>query len=60
MKQRKQLPIPQKEFGFTSDTFNLFQECAVDGDRIAKEQAQSALARQLAEKAQRRLFKNKK
>jgi len=60
MKRKGRLPIPQWEFGFTTDTFNLFQESALDGDRIAREQEQSERARELAEKAQRSLFRRKK
>src|SRR5258705_161590 len=50
----KRLPIPQTEFGFAPDTFNLFQEIAQDGDRIARERTEAEQARQLAEKAQAR------
>jgi len=53
MKQAKRrLPIPQWEFGFAPDTFNLIVETGVDGERIAKEHEQVKNARQLAEKAQ--------
>ena len=37
MKRAKPLPTPQKEFGFTRDTFNLFQECTTDGERTSHE-----------------------
>ena len=53
MKQAKRrLPIPQWEFGFAPDTFNLIVETGVDGERIAQEHEQVKKARQLAEKAQ--------
>lgn len=52
MKQAKRrLPIPQWEFGFAPDTFNLVVETGVDCERIAREQEQVIKARQLAEKA---------
>lgn len=31
------MPIPQKEFGFTPDTFNLFRENTNDGERVVRE-----------------------
>jgi hypothetical protein len=34
---KRGLPIPQHEFGFTLDTFNLIVETRQDGDRIARE-----------------------
>jgi hypothetical protein len=49
---KRRLPIPQWEFGFTPDTFNLVVETGVDGERIARECEQAKKARQLAEKAQ--------
>lgn len=52
MKKRKRLPIPQKEFGFTAGTFNLIQEWASDGDRIARECDQTGKDRECANKAQ--------
>ncbi len=45
--------IPQHEFGFTADTFNLFQESAQDGERIAREREQAEQARREADAAQR-------
>ena len=48
--------IPQNEFGFTVQTFNLFQETAVDGDRVTRERQQTEQARQTADAAQHRLF----
>jgi hypothetical protein len=56
MKRRKPLPIPQNEFGFTPNTFNLFGDCTSDGERIAREREQSERERQLAEAAQTALF----
>ena len=57
MKTRKRpLPIPQHEFGFTPDTFNLFQDTGLDGDRLARELAEAEAARHRAEQAQARLF----
>jgi len=40
--KRRPLPIPQHEFGFTPETFNLIQDTAPDGDRLAREQADQA------------------
>ena len=56
MKQNQPLPIPQKEFGFTRDTFNLIQDWTNDGERLAREQAAAEKARQLAATAQALLF----
>jgi hypothetical protein len=56
MKRRKGLPIPQKEFGFAPDTFNLFQEWTTDGERTIHEREQSEKAHQLADAAQGGLF----
>jgi hypothetical protein len=50
------MPIPQHEFGFVPDSFNLFAESALDGERIAREQAEAQHRRQLADSAQARLF----
>jgi hypothetical protein len=52
----RRLPIPQHEFGFAPDTFNLFLDTAQDGERIARERAESEKARRRAEQAQARLF----
>ena len=54
MKHRKHLPIPQWEFGFTPDTFNLAQDTTVDGERIAREREQAEQARTLADNAQQK------
>lgn len=48
MRRGQRLPIPQKEFGFTVDTFNLFQEQTLDGERIEREHAQVQAAREQA------------
>jgi hypothetical protein len=52
--------IPQSEFGFAADSFNLIQDTAVDGDRIARERAEAEQARDLAAQAQSRLIPPKK
>ena len=55
-RNRRRLPIPQHEFGFTPDTFNLAAEATLDGERITREQAEADRARRHAEAAQARLF----
>lgn len=60
MKRHKRMPIPQKEFSFTTETFNLFQESTSDGESIAREREQIEIARELAEQAQASLFKPQK
>jgi hypothetical protein len=55
-RNRRRLPVPQHEFGFTVDTFRLFSESALDGERLARERAEAECARSLAEQAQARLF----
>ena len=57
-RNRKRLPIPQNEFGFTPDTFRLFSETGVDGDRLARERAEVDQARRTADAAHARLFSN--
>ena len=52
-------PIPQHEFGFSPNTFNLIQDNATDGERIARERAEAEKARAVAEQAQARLFTSK-
>lgn len=49
---KRRLPIPQHEFGFTPDTFNLMIETAVDGERVSRERAEADRARRTAEQAQ--------
>ena len=57
MKRRKyRLPIPQHEFGFTPEAFNLMAESGLDGERLARERAESDRARRNAEAAQTPLF----
>jgi hypothetical protein len=55
-RSRRRLPVPQHEFGFTPDTFNLFAESAVDGERITRDQAEAEEKRRAAESAQTALF----
>ena len=53
MKRRKyRLPIPQHEFGFSADAFNLSVETGLDGERITRERAEADRARRIAEAAQ--------
>jgi hypothetical protein len=59
-RNRRRLPIPQHEFGFTPDTFNLIVETGLDGERITRERGEADRARQLAEAAQAGLFAAKK
>ena len=54
--RKRRLLIPQHEFGFAADAFNLFQETALDGERIARELAAIAQARELADQTQSALF----
>jgi hypothetical protein len=49
---RRRLHIPQHEFGFTPDTFNLFAEATLDGERLAREHDEADRARRMAEEAQ--------
>lgn len=56
---KRRLPVPQWEFGFAADTFNLFQETTQDGERIARDRDEGERNRQLAERAQARLFRGK-
>ena len=55
-KRTYRMPIPQHEFGFAPDTFNLMQEAGLDGDRITKELDEADRARRAADAAQTRLF----
>ena len=59
MKHTKALPVPQKEFGFAKDVFNLFCEWTSDGERIERERAEAEEARQRAAAAQAPLFQIK-
>ena len=57
MKRRKyRLPIPQHEFGFSADAFNLSVETGLDGERITRERGEADHARQVAEAAQAAFF----
>ena len=53
------MPIPQWEFGFSADTFNLMQETGIDGERIARERREAEQDRELANAAQEKLFSQK-
>jgi len=55
-RNRRRLPVPQHEFGFTPATFNLTVETGLDGDRITRERAEADQARRNAEAAQAALF----
>ena len=55
-RSKRRLPIPQNEFGFTPDTFSLFAEFGLDGERITREQTEAQQARRAAESAQAALF----
>ncbi len=55
-RNRRRLPVPQREFGFTPDTFNLVVELGIDGERIARERAEAQKDKALAEAAQAALF----
>jgi hypothetical protein len=55
-RNRRRLPIPQHEFGFAPQAFNLFAEATLDGERIARELDEADRARRLAEEAQTALF----
>jgi len=47
---------PQHEFGFSVETFNLFAETAIDGERIARDRDEADRARRQAEAGQTALF----
>jgi hypothetical protein len=51
-RNRRRLHIPQHEFGFTPDMFNLFAEATLDGERITRELDEADRARRLANAAQ--------
>jgi hypothetical protein len=53
---RKRLPIPQHEFGFVPDMFNLIQDTATDGQRLSRERDEADRARRIAEEAQTAFF----
>ena len=51
-RRNHRLPIPQHEFGFTPDTFNLIQDIVPNGERIAHERAEADEARRVSAAAQ--------
>ena len=55
-RNRRRLPVPQHEFGFTPDTFSLILENGIDGEQIARERAEADHARRNAEVAQAAFF----
>ena len=55
-RNKRRLPVPQHEFGFTPDTFNLFVQSTLDGDRIAAERTQADQAKRAADDTQAALF----
>ena len=57
-RSKRRLPVPQHEFGFTPDTFSLFAEVGLDGERITREQTEAAQARRAAEATQAAFFTN--
>jgi hypothetical protein len=59
-RNRRRLPVPQHEFGFAPQAFNLFAETMLDGDRITRERAEADRARRAVESAQARLFASHK
>ena len=56
---KRRLPVPQWEFSFTQDTFNLFAESALDGERITREREETDRARLMGEAEQAGLFTTK-
>ena len=58
-RNKRRLPLPQHEFGFTPDTFNLFAEVSFNGERIASEQTEADRRRREAEAAQTAFFATK-
>ena len=55
-RNRRRLPVPQHEFGFTPAMFNLMIETGLDGKRITRERAEADHARRNTEAAQAALF----
>jgi hypothetical protein len=53
---RRRMHIPQHEFGFTVETFRLFSETGLDGERLTREQAEAEQAHRAAEAVQPKLF----
>ena len=56
---KRRLPLPQHEFGYAPATFSLFAEVSLDGERIAREQAEAEQLRLAAETAQAVFFNPK-
>ena len=55
-RNKRRLPVPQHEFGFTPTTFNLTVETGLDGERITRERGEAEQTRRRAEAAQAALF----
>jgi len=55
-RSKRRLHLPQHEFSFTTQAFNLFTDTTLDGERITRERAEADRARRAAESAQARLF----
>jgi len=55
-RNKRRLPVPQWEFGFTPETFNLIQESGIDGERMARERAEANRVRRNAETTPAALF----
>ena len=36
LSKKHRLIVPQYEFGFAAESFNLFQEITIDGERVAR------------------------
>jgi hypothetical protein len=53
---RRRLPVVQYEFRFAVQTFNLFQQMTLDGERLARERAEAEQSRRKVEAAQTKLF----
>jgi hypothetical protein len=51
----KSLPIPQHEFAFVAETFSLFGDSGLDGERLAREREELEAARRASEAAQVKL-----
>jgi|GEM_PF-554064 len=51
-RNKRRLLIPQFEFGFVPETFKLFSETTLDGERITRELTEAEYAKQLAKSAQ--------
>jgi len=51
----KSLPIPQHEFAFVAETFSLFGDSGLDGERLARERDELESARRASEAAQVKL-----